>query len=558
MQQPSAQGIASLYMGNPGALQQKVQKEQQAQPGLPPDLQELMALNIVTNEQDAAKRQQAMAALSQMAPMGGQPPTVAQSIQEQAKQKMQAHMLMQQRQQMAMQELAKQGAPLAGTPEQVPQPQRQPQGIDELPVNIGQFAGGGIVAFAGGEDVRGYETPYDRMNRENRERAEAEEAARIEAIRASGNEAGAVPYGEQMRRLGAAIDRVVPDPVQLFRRLVSDPTIAKEAEAAGADEAKRAAARSAINAAERRSAPDAYASRGLPAAAPAMPVRVAPAPVRAAPVAAPQSTPAAEPAGLDAAYQAALKDMSLNRDVRAAEAIARAREAYGAPDTSQYDRLVSELEARKRQFAAPAQGWDSFMEYMQQIAGAGPARSWYEAGAKGAAAQQALNKEREAQQFELTKQAIDIAQKKLDTERGYKKELFGLGEKERDAVDKQVDSAVKEYGLNQRQAAQLRNQLEVQALQNKGQLAAASIRAAAAGGGEDKQQLNELKALQTNLQNQLKTEFNKDRRAMINSQLQQVNDAIAKMAGLGTMMGAPGASSPGGTTSGWGKASVVK
>jgi ribosomal protein L5 len=70
--QPSAQGIASLYQGNPGALQQKIQQEQQAKPGMPQDLSKLMALNIVTNEADAAKRQEAMNQLQQL--MGQQPP----------------------------------------------------------------------------------------------------------------------------------------------------------------------------------------------------------------------------------------------------------------------------------------------------------------------------------------------------------------------------------------------------------------------------------------------------------------------------------------------------
>ena len=62
---PSANGIAALFQGNPAALQQRVQKEQQAKPGLPPDLKDLMALQILTEKTDAAQRQQAMNQLQQ-------------------------------------------------------------------------------------------------------------------------------------------------------------------------------------------------------------------------------------------------------------------------------------------------------------------------------------------------------------------------------------------------------------------------------------------------------------------------------------------------------------
>jgi len=76
----------------------------------------------------------------------------------------------------------------------------------------------------------------------------------------------------------------------------------------------------------------------------------------------------------------------------------------------------------------------------------------------------------------------------------------------------------------------------------------ARLRAAGAGSG-DKQRLNELKALQTSMKDQLK-----DPRMMgragdeLRRQLSAVNSEIAKMADVSTMAAAPGASSPGGTT----------
>ena len=85
-------------------------------------------------------------------------------------------------------------------------------------------------------------------------------------------------------------------------------------------------------------------------------------------------------------------------------------------------------------------------------------------------------------------------------------------------------------------------------------------RAAALAGGTDKQQLAELKALQTSLKDQLKEPGAMGKAGdPLRAQLARVNMAIAKMAGLDTMGAAPGAGSPGGTsTSGWGKAQVVK
>lgn len=46
----SPQGIAALYRGNPGALDARIKEEQQAKPGMPPDLAKLLALQIDVNE----------------------------------------------------------------------------------------------------------------------------------------------------------------------------------------------------------------------------------------------------------------------------------------------------------------------------------------------------------------------------------------------------------------------------------------------------------------------------------------------------------------------------
>lgn len=100
-----------------------------------------------------------------------------------------------------------------------------------------------------------------------------------------------------------------------------------------------------------------------------------------------------------------------------------------------------------------------------------------------------------------------------------------------------------ENAAQRRQAAQLAADTKLEA---------AKLRTAGAGSG-DRQQLAELKALQSSLKDQLKTVFNKAERQRIQSQLDQVNAAVAKMAGLDTMAVAPGAAGPGGTSKpGWG------
>jgi hypothetical protein len=82
------------------------------------------------------------------------------------------------------------------------------------------------------------------------------------------------------------------------------------------------------------------------------------------------------------------------------------------------------------------------------------------------------------------------------------------------------------------------------------QMEASRIMAAARTGQMDeRQQLAELKALQSGLQAQLKgmNQFDKAGRAPYEQQLQIINAEIAKMAGVSTMPAAPGAANAGGT-----------
>jgi hypothetical protein len=447
--QPSAQGIASLFMGNPGALAQRVQKDRETSPtGLPDDLRQLMALNIVTTENDAAKRQEAMNQLQSMAPPGSEPPTVAESLRQRAQQAIEARMVAEMQKQQMM------GGMPAAIPPNVPQPESQPQGIDELPVEFG-MAGGGIVAFQNtGTVPRPYETPYDTMNRRNRERERREEEERIQRIIESGNLEGAVPYREQMKNVAEFLDQLVPDPRTLFRRLVSDPSLKREEakiqpSAIGADEEMvlpKQTRPSQTNAVTTRPA------RQLAARAPAPADRA----------------PAQElmPPGLS-------EEMVLPEQTMSPAAIARAdaarrekefEERVGKPDTSQYDRLIAELERQKAGAAGPERGFGGLMEFLGQVAATPRGLSSFEAGAAGARGVQALEREREAKRTGLIEKQIDLEQRKIDANRQYAKDVFGVGTNEFDRMLKANIDILQEQGRDKRQAREEASRLALEKL----------------------------------------------------------------------------------------------
>jgi hypothetical protein len=138
--QTTVNNLKDLFMGNPGALQQTMQREQQAKPGVPPDLLKMIALQEITDQHQAAQRDAAMRNNAQ------NQPTVADSLRQRAQQVLMAKQVQAQQQQMAK-------AGQMGLPQGLPQPQRQPEmGLDQIQSNLGEYYGGGIVAFNGEED----------------------------------------------------------------------------------------------------------------------------------------------------------------------------------------------------------------------------------------------------------------------------------------------------------------------------------------------------------------------------------------------------------------------
>jgi hypothetical protein len=591
MQQPSAQGIASLYRGNPQPLQQSIQKEQQAKPGLPPDLQKMLALQIVTNEKDSATAQKAMEQLQQMGGPQGNPPTVMQSLQQQAEQKMQAQ---------------------AQQASQQPEMQPQAQGIDQSDRVAFAGAEGGIVAFANEGEVpeaKKYETPYDRRNREIRE-AEAKNRGSDEpldaqaaadrnalkrilaAIKGTSEDAGraiadvatVVP-----RSLASAYDTVAVRPMRAagINAAYLAPKLTPEGASTGSAtpfsdiKTAREAAKNTPSVDNQSAAETArlQRQRSLPQAPAPAPVRdlkaladqqnrvnrpAAPKPE--APVAAPTFAAPVEDSDAMKLQKARL---NASPEAKRAADVAEYKKMIGEPDTTQHDRLIAELEKRKSQLEGPQDSYGQLMEYLGQIsANSKPGRGSFASGAAGARGVDQLNKERQLQQFDLSKQAIEVSQKKLDTVRAYAKDVYGVGKAAFDQVYKDQFDAAKEIVKDESAARQLANQNTLKMFeldQNKmlrreemkKDLQVANINASSrtgAGGGGDKQQLAELKALQTSLKDQLKDPAMMGKAgAPLRAQLAQVNAAVAQMAGLDTMGAAPGApKGPGGTNQqGW-------
>jgi hypothetical protein len=128
-------------------------------------------------------------------------------------------------------------------------------------------------------------------------------------------------------------------------------------------------------------------------------------------------------------------------------------------DTSVYDRAASELERRKKQFDAPQTGMPALMEWLQQVAVAPKGVGSLTAGAMGAQKTAEMQKEREQQQFDLTKQILEQQQKKLDVIRGDAEKKFGVGNEAYNAMFKHNFEAAKQITQNDFEAEKLAKQM---------------------------------------------------------------------------------------------------
>ena len=194
-----------------------MQVVQQYANGMNPEVPPYLALGELQRRELSQKQM----ATAQGAQQGPQP-----SVKEQVEQKAGLMALQQMQQQQMAQQQAMPRGPMPA-PAGVPQPQQQPEvmmargGLASIPVrsDMFEYAGGGIIAFQEGGQPKKYETPYDRMNRENREK-EGEEPRvinlpkgtppdEVELIRMQNPDAvvRTEDEGSKLRAIGQAIKR---------------------------------------------------------------------------------------------------------------------------------------------------------------------------------------------------------------------------------------------------------------------------------------------------------------------------------------------------------------
>lgn len=488
--QPSPQGIAKLYRGNPEMLDARVKQEQQSKPGMPPDLAKLMALSINVNEEDAVKRQEALNALQgmQMQAPTGKPPTVAESLQQQAMQKAKQLAVQQQQQQKGLQALMGQAAPTQA-PERPPQPERQGS-IDELESNLGtEYAGGGIVAFRTGDEVEDPDvvTPKAPL-RQVTQRELAEEYNRKRFAQKAEEDAARSPEAKKdSEGIGKALSFVAGLPIEALKTLVSAPGYGfskNEAPALATPATDPATIRAQLNAAEGRMQP----------AAPAAPVKdlaaLAEQKKRAQNAAAPAkpATPAAPAAPAEMSdYEKLLSDaMKLDPTKQRADALARRKAEIGDIDTSAQEAYIKSLQGRLGGLEEPTDMYDRARAHLRRLATAG-GRTSFETGANASVAMQKEREAAEQQKMALLKEIMGESTKVVDLKRGEKEKAFTFAEKEYDEAYKRAYDAAKEQGLNVRDRERFAHQSAENALNRASNERVANIRSeAASGAGGDK------------------------------------------------------------------------
>jgi hypothetical protein len=522
--------LVDTYKGNPQPLQAKVQKDQQSQPPgqLTPDLEEAIALQKIAELQQGAQNQQAMQA-------GG----AQQSVVEKLRQMLAGN---QAQAQMAQGAPAQQGQPVMAA---------RGGSIDQLMSNLGRhYAGGGIVAFSGKDssqfvqDLSELPQAFDDM----KQRAREEDARQAAADRRM----------EQYKKEKLAAQQKT----SFFNYLFGSPEQEKEGQAKLAELSNAPLPKSAEPA---YTDPEVEKLKRLAAARPLTGVSTntdlipkktitGASPADAAPKtsgtpggpAAPAAPAALDPESLRGLTEAYIKgEFKLSPEQERDKAIEFAKKTMGL------DALLGEKERRANEREASIKNIEAKRTpaWVEGLANARKLPS--NRGGIGSLIGQmgdtadATRQNYELQSLGFQKELAQLRDVITDAKISGNKELL----KEGMAAYKEVDARRRSAANNATSLVATDERTETSKQIAKDAAAARIAAAAGRGAGAgDKQQLNELKALQTNLKDQMKNVFNSAERQKIQTQLNQVNAAIAKMAGLDTMAAAPGAGSPGGTS----------
>jgi hypothetical protein len=457
--QPSVNQIASTYQGNPAPLNQKVEADKKQNGGIPKDLRQLMAAYDIAEGRNAMGIQQALQIPTNM-------PTVAQDLQERARQALQAKM-MQQAQEMQR----KNGMPNV-IPPGTPRPPMQPQGLDSLRTNVGEgYADGGIIGFSNTgavkdpeEEAKSKGSWIERFLYSNISPAER---ARKDALEARAEAGRTIPtrINEERDRNMAIVNK--PDPNKTQEML----------ERLGMATRQEQPMQQVIG----QTPPKADAPPTPPRANTQTQTRVN------APEA-PGIVSALPPAQTEA-YKKLSTMMNLDPEAQERLAQEKFKQQVGSRDLSIYDRTAAELEARKQKLNAPKAGYDAMMEYLEQIA-IGGGRTSAESGALGASRQRALQKERLSQQDLLMDKILDLGAKKSDAEYAQKEKMYQVGQERYKEVFKNAFDAAKSVDASDNEA----KRIAAQAVENE-KLRQNQIRTAQIGAQDRDQLMNRARAL---------------------------------------------------------------
>ena len=188
------------------------------------------------------------------------------------------------------------------------------------------------------------------------------------------------------------------------------------------------------------------------------------------PVAPAAPSVAAPSSALDKFLESALRDPAAMRD----ESIQRMAKAFGDPDTSAQEKYIKQLDESRARFAEPEDFEGRLSRWARNTANAG-GRSSLETGSKGAAATYAEQQANAQRNMDILKELMGETSKVADIKRGYKKELFGFGEKTYDDAYKVGMDAAKELKLDGRQAQLFAHQSAENALQRANALKVAGM-----------------------------------------------------------------------------------
>jgi len=478
MSNPTVNQIASAYQFQPQRLGQKVEQDRKQNGGLPRDLRQLMALNDINEGRQNMGIQQALQAPTNM-------PTVAQSQQEIARQALQARMMQQVKEQQR-----KNGQPPV-VPAGVPQPPEQAQGIDSLASNVGEeYAEGGIIGHTQHFDGQSSSFVQDLASIKDKlvsafTQTDEEKAARLlqQKLQQEGAPIGYFTKGaDEYKEKSALRDFVIANPnLVKSKEFQEDPMgFMQRATAVSKEKPQVYTPSPAADAAETsklmRMTPMGQDQRTAATPPPAAPPRP---PATNTTAAKPPRPPsgltdlvAPKPEADSEAMKLQKKVMGRDADAEALKLAQQYEKEVGKKDTSQYDRLIAELENRKKSLEGPQDSFGRLKEYLAQFEGA---RTWQEAGSKASAKLTGLQKERAQEQFDLTKQAIDIAAKKNDAEYDYKKGIFDLKSGEKKRVYDQAYDAAKAVGKLEAEAKKWAEEQVLRQQEMKNRMATASI-----------------------------------------------------------------------------------